>query len=212
MAVTSGLRGWSGAWGPGRGLGEGRRAVMKRGPGTYSGRWVAMFRHRSFQRAPQWWNTGEPSCFRLLRAAGARGRRVRGAAHLEHGLCGERMQEGEAKKVGGWGCGGADRGEGAARAESNGVERGEAGVLGELLAAWRLGATCSGPGANVEGHCRVSDASAGRAEPDPLLRAQPTGARSSTHLCLLGQRSPQLDFMVASASHCGAAFARVAPL
>ena len=35
---------------------------------------------------------------------------MRGAAHLEHGLCGERMQEGEAKKVGGVGCGGADRG------------------------------------------------------------------------------------------------------
>ena len=33
---------------------------------------------------------------------------MRGAAQEEHGSCGERMQVGEAKKVGGWGCEGAD--------------------------------------------------------------------------------------------------------
>ena len=52
--------------------------------------------------------TGAPSCFRLLRSTGARGRRVRGAAQVEFGLRGDRAQEGEAKKVGVWGCGVAD--------------------------------------------------------------------------------------------------------
>jgi hypothetical protein len=40
-----------------------------------------------------------PRVFGLLRSTGARGRRVRRSAHLEHGLCVERMQEGVAKKV-----------------------------------------------------------------------------------------------------------------
>ena len=74
--------------------------------------------HRFILRASRWWYTEGPSCFWVLRETGVWGRRVRGAAHLEHGLCGERMQEGVAKKVGEGGCGGAELGprwRGAAR-------------------------------------------------------------------------------------------------
>ena len=110
MALRSGLRGWSGAWGPGRGLGEGRRAVMRERPGTYSGRGVLMFTHHGSFGRSSGYDTGAPSCFRLLRSTGARGCRVRRAAQVEFGLRGDRAQEGEAKKVGVRGCGGADPG------------------------------------------------------------------------------------------------------
>ena len=58
---------------------------------------------------------GGSRVFGLLRATGAWGRRVRGAAHLECGLCGESAQEGEAKKVGGEDAG-AQRGRRGTRA------------------------------------------------------------------------------------------------
>jgi hypothetical protein len=62
-----------------------------------------------FLRALLWVESqGRPRVFGVERATGASARRVRGAAHQKFGVWGDRMQEGQAKKVGGEGGGGAE--------------------------------------------------------------------------------------------------------
>ena len=110
---------------------------------------------------------------------------MRRAAHSEHGLCGERTQEGEAKKVGVWGCGGADLG---------GVWLGRGSALRELggrggvvcVAQRRQDAKMSGVSPTLAGTQRW----AGRPKPMPAAWGSPTWAAGprSWRLCVFARQ------------------------